>query len=159
LSALLAAYYTNNIAVSQVVLRAALALVALLFFVLESRHANLVEAVVERVAVVEKRIADARQPTGQASGGWYDGPKVSDACQEGVNRWWPRPGMTLMLNLTFYLIVILIILLATVSLPPKGKAAAASFEPAVRQIFVVTYRRESGSTARFELAPVRAAPV
>ena len=120
---LLAAYYTNNIEMSEVVLRVALPVIALLFLVVESRHANLVEAVVERVTALEKRIADSRQLTGQAGVGWYDGPRVSEACQEGANRWWPRHGMTFALNQAFYLVVILIILLVTVSLPPKARSA------------------------------------
>jgi len=48
--ALLAAYYTNKIAISQTALRIALPLVAPLFFVIESRHPNLVGAVIERGA-------------------------------------------------------------------------------------------------------------
>src|SRR5262249_12311043 len=62
---LLAAYYTNNIAISEIAMRIALPVVALLFFVIESRHANLVEAVVERVATLEADIERARQPSGR----------------------------------------------------------------------------------------------
>jgi hypothetical protein len=118
---LLAAYYTDNIEMSEVVLKIALPGIAFLFLILELRHANLVEAVVERVTALENRIADARQPTGELGVGWYDGPKVSEACQEGAHRWWPRHGMTFVLNQAFYVVVILIIVFATVSLPPKLK--------------------------------------
>ncbi len=118
---LLAAYYTNNIEMSEAMLRIILPGIALLFLIVESRHANLVEAVVERATALERRIAGSRQSTGQAGVGWYDGPRVSEACQEGANRWWPRNGMTFVLNRAFYLVVILIIIVATVSLPPRVK--------------------------------------
>ena len=49
--------------------------------------------------------------------------KVSEPCQRGAHRWWPRRGMTFVLNQAFYVVVILIILFATVSLPPKGRSA------------------------------------
>src|SRR3712207_119724 len=71
---LLAAYYTDNIDMSELVLRIALPIIALLFLIVESRHVNLVEAVAERATTLEKRIADARQSGDQA--GWYDGPRV-----------------------------------------------------------------------------------
>ena len=119
---LLAAYYTENIDMNGLVLRFALLVVALLFLVVESRHVNLVEAVVERVTVLEKGIADSRRSTSQPCVGWYDGPRVSEACQEGANRWWPRRGMTFVLNQPFYFVVILTIFFATVSLPQKGEA-------------------------------------
>ena len=101
---LLASYYTDNIVMSGLVLRIALPMIALLFLVVESRHVNLVEAVVERVSALEKRIVDSRQSAGQASAGWYDGPRVSEVCQDGANRWWPRRGMTFALNQLFYFI-------------------------------------------------------
>jgi uncharacterized membrane protein len=120
---LLASYYTENIVISGLVLRIALLMVVLLFLIVESRHVNLVEAVVERASALEKRIVDSRQSAGQASVGWYDGPRVSEACQDGANRWWPRRGMTFVLNQPFYLVVILIIILVTVSLPLKRTSA------------------------------------
>src|SRR5258708_34312573 len=86
--ALLAEYYTNNIAISEVALRIALPVVALLFCVIESRHANLVEAVVERAAAIETAIEGARQPSGQVRRGWDHGPKEAEVCEEGGNRWW-----------------------------------------------------------------------
>jgi len=116
---LLAAYYTNNIEMSDAALRAALVAFTLLFLVVESRHENLVEAVVERVAALEKLVAVFRD-----SKGWYDGPKVSDACEDGAHRLWPKNGMTFVLNKPFYLVVILIIAVATISLPAKSSAEA-----------------------------------
>ena len=116
---LLAAYYTDNIDMSELVPRIALLVITLLFLIVESRHVNLVEALVERATVVEQRIADSRRSGGQPVVGWYDGPKVSEACQDGANRWWPRRGMTFVLNQPFYLVVVLIIVVTTLSLPPK----------------------------------------
>ena len=116
---LLAAYYTANIDMSAVVLRVGLLVVALSFLVVELQHTNLVEAVVERVSALEKSISNSRLSTDQTSTVWYDGPKVSEACQEGASRFWPHSGMTFLLNRPFYLAVILIILLTTVSLPQQ----------------------------------------
>jgi len=116
---LLAAYYTNNIDMSELVLRVALLTIVVLFLVVESRHVNLVEAVVERVTALEKCIVNSRQSADRARGGWYDGPRVSEACENGANRWWPRRGMTFVLNQPFYFVVILIVVLTTVSLPSK----------------------------------------
>jgi len=116
---LLAAYYTNNIDMSELVLRVALLTIVVLFFAVESRHLNLVEAVVERVTVLEKLIVDSRQSADRGRGGWYDGPKVSETCAKGANRWWPRRGMTFVLNQPFYFVVILIVVLTTISLPSK----------------------------------------
>lgn len=130
---LLAAYYTNNIDMSELVLRIALLIIVLLFLVVESRHVNLVEAVVERVTALEKRIVDSRQSADQTRVGWYDGPRVSEACRDGANRWWPRRGMTFVLNQPFYLVVILIVVLTTVSLPSKrelGPPQAPTAQPA-----------------------------
>ena len=93
---LLAAYYTDNIDMSDRVLRLALPTIVLLFLIVETRHVNLVEAVVERVTTLEKRIADSRRSGKQI--GWYDGPRVSEVCQDGANRWWPRQGMTFVLQ-------------------------------------------------------------
>ena len=120
---LLASYYTDSIVMSELVLRIALLMIVLLFLVVESRHVNLVETVVERVTALEKRIVESRQPAGQASVGWYDGPRVSEACENGANRWWPRRGMTFVLNQPFYVAVILIIIIITVSLPLKRPSA------------------------------------
>ena len=118
----LAAYYRGNIDMTACMLRIALLAITLLFFIVESRHVNLVEAVVERVTAIEKRIRDSRRHEGQPVLGWYDGPKVSEACQEGANRWWPRSGMTFVLNQPFYFVVIVIVIFTTVSLPPKQGA-------------------------------------
>jgi len=126
---LLAAYYTENIDLGASMLRIALLLVTLLFLVVELRHMNLVEAVVERVSRLENAIADSRRSANQSQDGWYDGPKVSEACQEGANRWWPRQGMTFLLNQPFYVVVILIIIFTTVSLPPKMETAPTQAEP------------------------------
>jgi len=129
---LLAAYYTQNIDMSDLVLRGALLMIVLLFLVVESRHVNLVEAVVERVSALEKRIVASRRSADRSAAGWYDGPKVSETCQDGANRWWPRHGMTFVLNQPFYLVVILIVVVTTVSLPSKRDAApprAATAQP------------------------------
>lgn len=123
---LLAAYYTANIDMSAVVLRSALLAITLLFLIVESRHVNLVEAVVERVIVIEKNIIDSRRPDSQPAVGWYDGPRVSEACQEGANRWWPRNRMTFVLNQPFYFVVIVIVVFTTVSLPQKQAATPPS---------------------------------
>jgi hypothetical protein len=120
---LLASYSTANIDMSELVLRIALLLMVFLFLVVESRHVNLVEAVVESVTALGKRIVDSRQPLNLASTGWYDGPRVSEACLDGVKRWWPRQGMTFALNLPFCLVVVLVVILATVSLPSKRESA------------------------------------
>jgi hypothetical protein len=58
---LLAAYYTANIDMSALVLRIALLVITLLFLIVESRHVNLVEAVVERATAIEKQITNSRQ--------------------------------------------------------------------------------------------------
>lgn len=126
---LLAAYYTKNIEMSELAVRGALLAIVLLFLFLDSRHVNLVEAVVERAAALEKSIVDSRQPKDQPRVGWYDGPKVSEACKNGANRWWPHHGMTLVHNLPFYAVLLVIIAFATVSLPPKS---APSQTPAVQ---------------------------
>src|SRR3712207_2933348 len=99
---LLAAYYTANILVSEILMRLTLPAVVFLFLFLEVRHANLVEAVVERSAKLEKLIAKSRQ-TGS---GWYDGPKVNEACEDGAKRWLPHKGMTWMFYWPFYAVVL-----------------------------------------------------
>jgi len=116
---LLAAYYTANIDMSALVLRLALVIIVLLFLVVESRHVNLVEAVVERAGALEAMIVGARGSTGKPEPGWYDGPMVSESCRIGAHRWWPRQGVTFVLNPPFYLTVILLVFLTTVSLPSK----------------------------------------
>jgi len=123
---LLAAYYTANIDMSALVLRVALVGTVLLFLIVESRHVNLIEAVVERAGAIEKLIRDSRRSEGQPVIGWYDGPKVSESCQDGANRWWPRSGMTFVLNQPFYLVVIMIIVFTTISLPPKHLSTSAT---------------------------------
>jgi len=119
---LLAAFYTDSIDMSALLLRIALLTIALLFLLVESRHVNLTEAVVERAEAVEQQITAARGSGKQAQGGWYDGPKVSEACRAGALRWWPRRGMTFLLNLPFYFVVLLIIVMTTLSLPSKRLA-------------------------------------
>ncbi|MDH4233644.1 MAG: hypothetical protein OEV15_00715 [Gallionella sp.] len=121
---LLAAYYTNNIQIPEYVIRLGLPSIALLFLFVESRHANLVEAVVERATKLEKLITISRVTIDEANNGWYDGPKVSQACEDGAKRLWPREGMTFILYRPFYLVVILIILFTTFSLPQKGETAS-----------------------------------
>lgn len=120
---LLAAYYTDNIQIDVYLIKLGLPSIVLLFLFVESRHANLVEAVVERATQVEKLMAISRETMDEANTGWYDGPKVSQACENGARRLWPREGMTFILYRPFYLVVILIILFATFSLPQKGEAA------------------------------------
>ena len=122
---LLAAYYTGNIQLDAAAMRVGLPLVALLFLFVESRHANLVEAVVERATAVEHAITRARRNGGEPAD-WYDGPQVSAACLDGAKRRWPRSGMTFFLNRPFYLVVVLIILAVTLALPPRTSNAAAS---------------------------------
>ena len=119
---LLAGYYTANIDMSAFVLRIALLAIMLLFLIVESRHVNLVEAVVERVIVIEKNIRDSRRTGRQPVVGWYDGPRVSEACQKGAKRWLPQNRMTFVLNQPFYIVVILIVVFITVSLPPKQES-------------------------------------
>jgi uncharacterized membrane protein len=116
---LLTAYSTANIDMSALVLRIALLVITLLFLIVESRHVNLVEVAVERVSAIERHIVDSRRFEGPPIAGWYDGPRVSETCQAGANRWWPRSGMTFVLNQPFYIVVIVIVVFTTVSLPPK----------------------------------------
>lgn len=128
---LLAAYYTENIGLEVAVVRIALLLVVALFLVLETRHVNLVEAVVERAGALEKRIRQHRDTPDDAR--WYDGPRVSEACLDGATRKWPKSGMTFVLNLWFYFAVVLIVVVTTVALPAKRPAAtnaAATTAPA-----------------------------
>jgi len=130
---LLAAYYTDNVEMSALALRLALVAIALAFLVVESRHVNLVEAVVERVGALEKLMADSRRSAQTA--GWYDGPKVNATCRVGARRLWPRSGMTFALNQAFYVVIIVVVVVTTVSLPAKRAApaqAAASSQPASR---------------------------
>jgi hypothetical protein len=117
---LLAAYYTDNIEMKESLLWVALPLVTLLFLFVEIRHLNLIEAVVKRAGEVENLIVTSRKLQNQI--GWFDGPKINERCQEGANRFWPRRGMTVLLNLPFYLAVILVIFLLLSSLPPRKKA-------------------------------------
>jgi hypothetical protein len=71
---------------------------------------------------VEHRIVTSRKLPNQVGVGWFDGPKVNETCQEGANRFLPRHGMTFLLNLPFYVAVILVIFLLLSSLPPRKKA-------------------------------------
>ncbi len=123
---LLAAYYTANIAMSELVLGFALLVISVLFFVLESRHVNLIESVVARVGDIEKQIASSREQAFQATDGWYKGPMIGKACRDGASRIWPKKGMTFVLNLPFYLVVLVILVLTTVSLPPKQATESPS---------------------------------
>jgi hypothetical protein len=130
---LLAAYYTDNIRMSEVAMRFGLPVVAFLFLFVESRHANLVEAVADRASKVERCIRSARSPRGDGKGRWYDGPRVSEACLKGARRFWPRAGMTFLLNRPFYVVVVLIILFVTIALPPRSTKPPAS-EAATHQV-------------------------
>ena len=117
---LLAAYYTENILIDKLVLQIALVVITLLFLFVELQHMNVVEAVVDRVVELEKEIADSRQSISQGSVGWYHGPKVTEACNKGAERFLPRRrGMTFVLNQPFYIVVILVILFATLWMPRK----------------------------------------
>jgi hypothetical protein len=113
---LLAAYYTRNIAITEMTMRVGLPVIALLFLFVESRHENLVEAVAERAMELEKSIAAGRR---SGTAGWYDGPRVSEVCADGARRWWPRAGMTFILYRPFYLVVLLIIIVTTIGLPKR----------------------------------------
>ncbi|HVO23239.1 MAG TPA: hypothetical protein VMW56_06375 [Candidatus Margulisiibacteriota bacterium] len=119
---LLAAYYTENIDLGATLLRAALLLVVVLFLILESRHVNLVEAVVERATRVEEAIR--QRDTASTDQNWYDGPRVGEACLAGAKRILPKSGMTFFLNQWFYVAVVLVIVVTTVALPPKHIAAS-----------------------------------
>lgn len=114
LGGLLAAYYTGNLKLDIVVLRAALPVITVLFLVVESRHANVVESVVERSEEVEQQMR-----AGSASASWYDGPRVSEACRRGAQRGWPRAGMTFILNRTFYIVVLSIVAVVAFALPAR----------------------------------------
>jgi hypothetical protein len=120
LGGLLAAYYTANIHISEILMKVALPIVVVLFLVLESRHTNLVEAVVARSSELENRIRCTLQTPGEKTVGWYDGPKVSQACEDGAKRLWPYAGMTWVFYWPFYVIVFLITLCVALSLPDKG---------------------------------------
>lgn len=115
---LLAAYYTDSIDLHVSLLRVAVIVVVLLFIVLESRHVNLVEAVVERAARVEAEIRSHRLSPDDDQ--WYDGPRVSEACLDGATRKWPKSGMTFFLNQWFYIAVLMVaVALTIVTLPAK----------------------------------------
>ena len=120
LGGFLAAYYTGMIDMPAIFMRLSLPVIVILFLIVDLRHGNLVEALVERVVELEDKIRKSRDATGEAvNAGWYDGPKVSKTCEKGANRWRPREEMTFILNRSFYLIVILIIVIAAVSLPQR----------------------------------------
>lgn len=123
LGGLLAAHYTANIDLSTTELRIAMLLVAAIFLVLETRHVNLIEAVVERATTVEELIRKYRKDPHEVE--WYDGPRVNEACRDGARRTWPKSGMTFLLNLWFYLAVVVVVVVTTVSLPAKRVAEAA----------------------------------
>lgn len=117
LGGLLAAFYTENIDLEATLLRIALLLIVAVFLILESRHLNLVEAVVERATAVEEQIRHDRASPHETPR--YDGPRVSEACLAGAKRKWPKDGMTFVLNRWFYVAVVLIVAVTTVSLPAK----------------------------------------
>jgi hypothetical protein len=119
LGGLLAAYYTGNIAITEMAIRIGLPVVALMFLFVESRHENLVEAVTERAKRLEKRIVAARRSGQPPAPGWYDGPQVSKACLAGARRRWPRAGMTFILYRPFYLVVIFIVFVIVAALPGR----------------------------------------
>jgi hypothetical protein len=124
---LLAAYYTSNID-SVLVLRIALLLIVILFLIVETRHINLIESVVERAGQIEKKIRDARRNDSKDGTGWFDGPKVNEVCQRGARRRWPRGGMTFLLNQWFYYAVIVVVILTTISMPARHVAVTPSVE-------------------------------
>jgi hypothetical protein len=115
--ALVAAFYADNIQLNGMVLRVSLLVVAVLFIVMELRHINIVEAVASRAMALERRIADDRRAADPKC--WYDGPKVSQACKAGAERWWPRSGMTLKLYAPVYGVIIAIIVSAAIFLPGR----------------------------------------
>jgi hypothetical protein len=59
---LLAGYYTANIEISPLELRVALIGITILFFWVETRHVNLIDAVIEQSATVEHEIQQALNP-------------------------------------------------------------------------------------------------
>ena len=126
--AIIAAYYADNIQMSDIVLRVALPIVAVLFIVMELRHINLVEAVAQRAVDVENRIV-AKRESKSLYDTWYDGPKVSKACEAGATRLWPRHGMTLVLYLPVYAVILAIVISAVVWLPPHESPNAADQAP------------------------------
>jgi hypothetical protein len=65
---LLAAYYTDNIEMKECLLWVALPLVTLLFLFVETRHLNLIEAVVKRGGEIEQRIVTSRKVPNQLVG-------------------------------------------------------------------------------------------
>lgn len=126
LGGLLAAYYTENIDLDATLLRIALLVVVAVFLVLESRHVNLVEALVERATKVEEQIRHDRDSPDETP--QYDGPRVSEACLDGATRKWPKSGMTFVLNQWFYIAVVLVVIVTTVSLPAKRPATSVPTE-------------------------------
>lgn len=124
LGGLLAAHYTANIDLSTTELRIAMLLIAAIFLVLETRHVNLIEAVVERATTVEDLIRKHRKTPNEVE--WYDGPRVNEACRDGARRTWPKSGMTFLLNLWFYVAVVVVVAVTTVSLPARRVAEAAT---------------------------------
>ena len=121
---LLAGYYTANIQISPLELRVALIGITILFLWVETRHVNLIDAVIERSTKVEREIQTAR--THGTAPGWYDGPKLNETAASGVKRRLPLNEMTLKLNLPFYFVVAIVIGLTVVALPQKPKAVEAA---------------------------------
>ena len=125
---LLAGFYTENIEIGPWELRVALLGITALFLWVETRHVNLIDAVIERSIAVEEAIQIARRD--KLAPGWYNGPKVAEACRDGATRGLlPENKMTWKLNLPFYLVVIIVIGLTVVELPQKSKAAASTAAP------------------------------
>ena len=133
--ALLVADHSGTIEIDDKLMRIALPLITFLFLFLEMRHLNLVEAIVERVGKIETDIVRARKTASQNQGAstpsasWYDGPLVSESCLKGVKRWFPCRGMTLVLNLPFYILFLMVSLGASFVLPQKQKAQPTATLP------------------------------
>lgn len=117
---LLVALYSKHFNIDEAALQIALVLLAVLFIIIDSRHVNLIDAVVDRSGALEEKIREARGTGLEDGGRWYDGPLLSEACSQGVHRWRPKEGMTFKLNLVFYCVVFIVVAVAAFLLPPKG---------------------------------------
>ena len=105
LAGVLAAYYSNALELTLVKLLVVITALIFASVYAELRHVILVDAVVTRSGEVERKIADARSKASDANPrpGWYDGPKVHETCGKAVKKMIPQLGMTLVLNMFFYL--------------------------------------------------------
>jgi hypothetical protein len=122
IGALLAAYYTENITLDKIWVQIGLPVLAVLFLLVESRHANIVEAASGRATELENEMVAARHPDGTFKPAWYNGPKIGEICREASSRGWPRMEMTFFLNLPFYIVVIAVIVVVTIFLPERKEA-------------------------------------